>query len=323
MTVTWKHQPLDRTRVDDWIWVRTITYHRGDETVQVLYRECLDFFLQNWNVDYNDGQQNAFLKDLWDIVRPMGKIEIRKAIFDLHERHQNTVMERKLNEIAMAEEVTVNIRFSPLKMDLFETSGYRIGQNYVAISRMGKTNFYTDGFAGCLGMLLTPIGGVEGGVLAHISESGWKTGDNVKTPTRTDYYIDVMKGILAKASETWKDNKFDMTLFVGEDNGAGDDIQLPDLVTDIRGASRKLPTERIRYIHDLRRLKERAMGFFFDSQGRTLWLLGGIDMTVESERIDAFWERTSGVSNVNSKQYIQPDLITFTIAEDMKCFTSE
>jgi len=239
---------------------------RGGVVLSPRERKYLGVFLMSVDSKYGFLRQGAFMEDLRAMIAPYveGGSCRTAGVQQARESFQQGRFMAKLGKMALAGDGRVAMEFVPKpdpSLDLSRT--LIVSEKHVGLSQGGRTNLYTGGFAGCLGMLLSPTTG-RGGVLAHIAQQGKRPEVSKRT-----YLIDSIETILRLASNYW--TEFNMVLLIGDVEYG--DIEFRELPLLIRG---KCPNgHRLKHIQDLRSYRERAGQFLFDSHHKVLYLLGG------------------------------------------------
>jgi hypothetical protein len=238
---------------------------RGGVVLKPRERKFLGVFLMTVNVKYGFLRQDAFMDDFRDMIAPYvrGELPLRPSVKAARERFQMNRLTHKLGKMALAGDGRVTIEFvSDPALVPHMSNTFSVFEKHIGISRNGATNLYTGGFAGCLGMLISPTSG-RGGLLAHIAQQGTRQGH-----TKRAYLINSTEAVLKLASQYWVE--FNMVLFIG-DVGEGD-IEFREMPQVIRNQCTN--GQKIRHIQDLRTFRDRAGQFLFDSHNKVLYLLG-------------------------------------------------
>lgn len=234
----------------------------------MLQQSALDYFLQHCDTTYTASQQNWFIADLQAMVTPKvpGDYFRTPGVKAVRELYQDELLQQVLNRMnGTAADGQVKFTYVPDIPPIDVTRTLLVSEKWVGLSQQGATDLYTGGFAGCLGILFTPIGAAKGGVLVHVSQMGAAAGYK-----KDDYYIESIDGVMnwARACQhAW--DRLDITLLIGQEEGTN--IEFPDLPAEIR--QRCLNKDKIRNIMDLRPFRDRAGQFLYKSHDKVLCLL--------------------------------------------------
>lgn len=252
-------------------------------------REALTFFVTACNYAYELSQPEIFMADLRAILTPLpiNRDESREDLLKLRTDYQEELLDRKIKEVTSdPSEGRIEIRYS--KNILRKQNTGRVlwcPQNNIGLSVNGDTNLYTNGFEGCLGVVLTPTSkDVQGGVMAHIAQNAVKEHRNVVRPPKMSnadwqtmreqmklrYYLEIIDDILDRAVADSHRFDYDMTLLFGDAGDEGN-IELPNLPAELRSHLRN--GGRIRYFQDMRPFRQLSDRFFLCVRDKVMYIL--------------------------------------------------
>jgi hypothetical protein len=226
----------------------------------------LAFFLQHCNAQYESHQQSKFVQDFGAMTGIwVNGYVISPEVKWVREGYQTWILQSTLVENAKAAaNGAVKIKFIKEQVNIANVFG--VPEKHVAVSKYGRLNLYMGGFAGCVGVLLTPTGPLKGCVLAHIAQDG-KKGEWGEI-SQVEYMMQTINGVIDVARRYWANDTIDMTLVVGEPNKHG--LELWDLSDTVK---KQCANRGLGNVYDLRDCYELAHDFVFDSNRKEFWLL--------------------------------------------------
>ncbi|GGL33890.1 hypothetical protein [Planomonospora parontospora] len=159
-----------------------------------------------------------------------------------------------------------------------------LGMSRIGISRSGRTDIYSGSFAGCMGMIVSPVDG-DGGLVSHVHESGQTPGH------RKEFLFEAASGALDLARRNFTlrgSGKLSLVLFRGHQRDFQGNLENPDLAAELEAAENDLE------VHDIRSERDRADALFFDTREKILYLWKTILETASNDlyrKAEAFEER--------------------------------
>ncbi|GGK61291.1 hypothetical protein Ppa06_24750 [Planomonospora parontospora subsp. parontospora] len=159
-----------------------------------------------------------------------------------------------------------------------------LGMGKIGISGAGRTDIYSGSFAGCMGMIVSPVDG-DGGLVSHVHESGQAPG------RRKEFLFEAASGALGLARRHFilrGSEKLSLVLFCGHQRDFQGNLENPELAADLEAADKNLE------VHDIRSERDRADALFLDTREKVLYLWKRILETAANDlyrKAEAFEER--------------------------------